>query len=182
MYNTYLQDSSANKLVFDLDNTLVFTDKLNNEAYNQSLIYFGLSALNDYKRITRKVVINTYYHLSSSQINDIIRMKQEYFIKNMHITELNYQLVNILKSYKNESCILWTSAEEIRVQALLEHHNISDEFCSIIYSDKKNVADDVDRICELMSCLPEHLMFFENDLDVINEINVLKMICYSIEG
>ena len=51
------------KYVFDLDNTLVYSNSLNNESYNYALRLLGKSYLTEIKRITRNVVFQKYNFL-----------------------------------------------------------------------------------------------------------------------
>ena len=64
--------------VFDLDNTLVFTDALNNEAYNFILKKFGLSEIQNVERITREVVFQKYPEVEKWK-DEIIVLKQKFF-------------------------------------------------------------------------------------------------------
>lgn len=67
------------RYVFDLDNTLIYTDSLNNDSYNYALSLQGLAPINDCKRITRDIVFKKYPNLNNVQKNKIIELKQEYF-------------------------------------------------------------------------------------------------------
>jgi len=62
--------------VFDLDNTLIYTDSLNNDSYNYALKKLGLATINDCKRITRDVILSKYPEINSFQKNEIIELKQ----------------------------------------------------------------------------------------------------------
>ena len=71
--------------VFDLDNTLVFTDALNNEAYNFVLKKFGLSEIRNVERITREVVFQKYPEVEKWK-DEIIALKQNFFLNNLERT------------------------------------------------------------------------------------------------
>ena len=116
------------KYVFDLDNTLIYTDSLNNDSYNYALKYQGLSHINKFKRITREIVFENYPNINKIQMCEIINLKCEYFINNLHITEVNESLVTLLRSQEKNDCILWTSAEERRARAILEYYNMNNLF------------------------------------------------------
>ena len=156
--------------VFDLDNTLIFTDSLNNDSYNYTLNLFGLSTINDCKRITRNVVFSKYPDLSIVQKNEIIEMKQNYFINNLNMTLPNASLLQVLEAQKFEFCILWTSADETRVLAILEYYKICNAFKKILFSNKVEVIQDICKICELFECSYEHLIFYEDNQRVIQEL------------
>ena len=74
----------AKKYVFDLDNTLVYTNSLNNESYNYALRLLGKSYLTEIKRITRNVVFQKY-NLSVDEKKRLIEYKQNYFLKNIKL-------------------------------------------------------------------------------------------------
>ncbi len=46
--------------IFDLDNTLIFTDDLNNLAYQNALMEYQLPIIESSKRITRKDIKNNH--------------------------------------------------------------------------------------------------------------------------
>lgn len=66
--------------VFDLDNTLVFTDVLNNEAYNFVLKKFGLSEIRYVDRITREIIFQKYPCIEKLK-DEITALKQFFFYK-----------------------------------------------------------------------------------------------------
>lgn len=127
------------RYVFDLDNTLIYTDLLNNISYNYALNLLGLSKIENFKRITKQIVFEKYAHLDNEIINKIIEIKKKHYIDNLDCTRPNQLLINFLKEQNNEHCILWTSAEEWRVLAILEYYNIKSKFKKIIFSEKTMV-------------------------------------------
>lgn len=163
------------KYVFDLDNTLIFTDTLNNISYNFSLKKMGLKEIKANYRITRKEVFEKYKDLTKYEKEKIESMKQEYFKQHLEKTSANLDLFKILKKTERENCILWTSASYKRVIPLLEYYDILLEFKEIIYSDKKNLEKDIERICKIFSCKKENLYFYEDSDDVINRLKDLKL-------
>lgn len=162
------------KYVFDLDNTLIYTDLLNNESYNYALKLSNLKSINNYQRITQDVVFSEYPYLKETQKKKIIELKQAYFINNLNRTTPNTLLLGFLKKQKPERCILWTSANKSRVVAILGHYNISRCFKSIVFSSKNNVIQDIDEICKIFKCSVEDLVFCEDDLYVLNEIHKVR--------
>ena len=160
--------------VFDLDNTLVFTDVLNNEAYNFVLKKFGLSEIRYVDRITREIIFQKYPCIEKWE-DEITALKQFFFINHLDRTlpskELFLKLVN---SSKDEN-ILWTSAEEVRVFAILEHYKITEKFKKVLFSEKTDVEKDVGEMCKLFKCSQEDLIFFEDNFKVIYELERLKL-------
>ena len=63
------------KYVFDLDDTLVATTALNNDAYNYALEKHGYSRITTRHRITR----NELDYIPKEKLNEIIADKQLYF-------------------------------------------------------------------------------------------------------
>lgn len=167
------------KYVFDLDNTLIYTDCLNNYSYNYALKCYGLAPINYFKRITREIVFKNYPQLTDVQKDRIVNLKRYYFINNLHITKGNDLLIKMLKSKSKSNCILWTSAERIRVKAILEYYNINKLFKNIFFSSKTNIIYDLNKICKLHNCKSEQLVFYEDNLDVIRQLEKLdlKVIC-----
>lgn len=170
------------KYMFDLDNTLVFTDSLNNESYNHALDCFDLENINTLKRIIRKDIYNTYPNLSSDNINEIIKIKQNYFIKNINKTKLNYKILEILNSYTKNDCILWTSADVNRAKAILNHYQLNNSFGEEIYSNKKEVSKDIEKICSLNSIKTSDILVHEDNLGIINELDNLGVKVVIVKG
>lgn len=161
--------------MFDLDNTLIYTDSLNNDSYNYVLNLQGFPPINDCKRITRDIVFNKYTDLDIIRRKEIIELKQEYFVNNLSNTTPNISLLQVLEAQNVEFCMLWTSAEETRVLAILEYYNISNAFKKILFSNKAKVIKDIEKICEFFECDLEHLVFYEDNLRVIQDLQKLKL-------
>lgn len=168
------------KYVFDLDNTLIYTDKLNNASYNYALRQIGLLPTHTNKRITREYIATTYPYLSRSQCEEIIVIKQEFFIKNIKDTKENKNLFNILKSKNKENCILWTSADNIRAKELVKHYKIDQCFITTIYSNKTNILSDIDSICEFLRCKKEYLVFYEDNDLVIDQLKAFEICVHKV--
>lgn len=149
--------------VFDLDNTLVFTDKLNNESYNFALTKIGKERIVDVKRITRNIV-NTVYELTGDEKQQLIKTKQEYFVNNISKIELNEDLISKLKELDSSMCILWTRAEKVRTEAILKYLHIDDCFSKVFYSSKHDLEGDIKTICALFNCKKEDLIFYDDIL------------------
>jgi len=162
------------RFVFDLDNTLIYTDLLNNGSYNYALKEFGLGIINDSRRITRNIVFEKYANLDDDQKNQIIELKQYYFVNSLYATIPNINLLNLLRFQKIEHCILWTSADKIRVNAILNYYGICKSFKEIIFSDKINVLEDMEIICKTFECKLEQITFYEDNKRVVKELKILK--------
>lgn len=167
------------KYIFDLDNTLVMTNLLNNAAYNFALDTLHLSPITIHTRITRKVVFETYQNLSDCQKKEIVRLKQNYFNCNLHLSQPNCKLLKFLKSKQSSHCILWTSADVDRVRNLLEYYNITNNFILLLYSNKFDVGIDVEKICDTFNCSSKKLFFFEDEEDVVDKLRLLELRVFS---
>jgi len=125
-------------------------------------------------------VFKCYPYLSARQKDAIVGLKQQYFFDNVKNTQPNTDVLNILNAQSTEYCILWTSAEKGRVQALLNHYNIINKFKEILYSEKNDIVQDIDSICKLFDCKPHNLMFYEDNLSVVDQILNLRLNVMSI--
>lgn len=163
--------------VFDLDNTLIYTNLLNNNSYNHALNSVGLESIVDCKRITRDIIFSRYPNLNSIQKNIIIELKQRYFINNLKYTFPNKPLIQILENKNPKLCILWTSANKSRVLSILDYYKIRNEFKVILYSNKNQVIYDIVKICESLECDLKDLIFYEDNQRVIEE---LKKLCLNV--
>lgn len=168
------------KHVFDLDNTLVFTDELNSEAYNYALGILGKEHIKNVGRITRDVVCSRY-DLTDREKKILVEIKQKYFLDNIAKMKANTDLINILLGLRPYDCLLWTSAEECRVKAILNHLNLADAFSYVFYSKKIDINCDLEKICQYFQCSRSQLKFYEDDNIVMGELqrsgirNILKV-------
>jgi FMN phosphatase YigB (HAD superfamily) len=158
------------KYVFDLDNTLIYTDKLNTISYNYALDKFGLPQIESSKRITRDTIFEKHPEINMTLKNKIIEAKQNYFIENLHITSPNRILLELLMILPRGKCILWTKANEKKVQEIMKFYKIEDEFKMILFSSKSDIALDLGKIYEAFECRLEQIMFFEDDKQIINKL------------
>ena len=146
------------KYIFDLDDTLMGTSKLNNISYNYALRKKGLLPITMDNRITREIIYQYYPMLHNDAVGELIELKQGFFIENLHHTIENKLLFRILKEQKSEDCILWTSAEEIRIKEILEYYSIYNNFKTVLCSTKINIKQDMEIICNILNCKLEELI------------------------
>lgn len=163
------------KYIFDLDNTLVYTNKLNNIAYNYALKKYGFKKINSNNRITREIIIKSDNKFQKNELENIIKTKQEYFLKNIKQTKLNKKLFEILVSKKKENCVLWTAAEKIRVISILKFYKLENLFHFILFSNKTNLKKDINILLEKLECELKDLNFYEDELCIINELKTMKL-------
>lgn len=168
------------KYVFDLDNTLVYTNSLNNDSYNYALSMLGLPKIYNIERITRETIFTRYPNISVDLRNEILETKQEYFKKNLDRTVLNSILLKLLLAQKKEDCLLWTSATEDRAMEILRFYGIEKEFIGMIFGEKENMYLELERICKILKCKLEQIIFYEDNEQVIIKlldlgVNVVKV-------
>lgn len=155
--------------ILDIDNTLFFTNDLNNKAYIFALSSLGLKALTPCKRITRTVVASWYPSLTNTEMNDIIRMKQTYVSENLHLISINVDLHQLLREVGPNMVGLWTAADPIRIKKILDHNNITNYTC-IRFSDKSqdDICHGIQEFCHVFHCEKDQLCFYEDDKNVIS--------------
>ena len=155
--------------ILDIDNTLFFTNDLNNKAYIFALSSLGLKALTPCKRITRTVVASWYPSLTNTEMNDIIRMKQTYVSENLHLISINVDLHQLLREVGPNMVGLWTAADPIRIKKILDHNNITNYTC-IRFSDKSqdDICHGIQEFCHVFHCEKDQLCLYEDDKNVIS--------------
>lgn len=160
------------RYVVDLDNTLVFTEYLNNLSYINALklknIFIDVEKI-DF-RITRKYIIENFGFLTKREIKKIIKLKQKYFIKNLDKTTLNDNLFNIVKQSNKNNCIIWTSASNIRVKEIMKYYDLSKYFKKVILSNKTDLDKDIIKICNVLKCKPKEMIVMEDDINIIKKL------------
>ena len=155
--------------ILDIDNTLFFTNDLNNKAYIFALSSLGLKVLTPCKRITRTVVASWYPSLTNTEMNDIIRMKQTYVSENLHLISINVDLHQLLREVGPNMVGLWTAADPIRIKKILDYNNITNYTC-IRFSDKSqdDICHGIQEFCQVSHCEKDQLCFYEDDKNVIS--------------
>lgn len=153
--------------VFDLDNTLVYTDLLNNMSYLFAIDKLNLENRIETKaRITRDDIYIYYSDLPNNIKTKLIEIKQKYFVEHLDKTALNIKLLELLCKIPVNNCILWTSAEQKRTKAILDYYDLTHRFCEIIYTPKKDVKTDIENICKKFNCNKDNLIIFDDDPNV----------------
>ena len=156
--------------VFDVDNTLVFTDVLNTEAYNAALMAHGFAPIKTGERTTRETVVSQYPDLSAERLKLIIQEKQAYCKAHAEKTEVNSALLKVLKNQSPESCLFWTSADRERIQSLLDYYSISNLARELIVADKKHIPECITDLQRIFRCSADELLVFEDNPRIIREL------------
>lgn len=164
------------RYVFDLDNTLIMTDELNNASYNYALTSLGIPPIRVSIRITRQMIFDNYPKLSEFEKNELVKLKQFYFKDNIHRTIPNTNLIYLLMSINAAHCILWTSAEKYRATCLLRYYGLENHFLTILYSMKQDLSKDIVKLCNMFKCDLNQLFFFEDNENVVKELKILGIL------
>lgn len=93
-----------NVFVFDMDNTLIKTDKANSLAYSEAISsVLGVNCnIENGKRFTRDELKELFPQLTQTQIDEIIDRKEKCFESYLSETELNNNLFSLLKRLHRE--------------------------------------------------------------------------------
>lgn len=121
-----------NVFVFDMDNTLIKTDKANNHAYSEAISsVLGVNCnIENGKRFTRNELKKLFHQLTQTQIDEIIDRKEKCFESYLSETELNNNLFSLLKRLHQEGhhTILLTNGHSRRVINLCNFYNLTKYF------------------------------------------------------
>ena len=154
--------------ILDIDNTLFFTNELNNKAYIFALSSLGLKALAPCKRITRTVVSLWYPFLTDADLTAIVRLKQKYVGENLHLISINDDLYQLLQEVSPNMVGLWTAADPSRVKQILDYNAIT-SYKHIRFSnkDQEDICLGIQKFCHIFNCEKNQLCFYEDDKNVI---------------
>ena len=143
--------------VVDLDDTLVLTKNLNNDAYNFALEQNGQKRIKTAKRITRET-------LGETPNEKLITNKQNYFSQKWlkYRIVVNEEILGILQNQEPKNCYLWTSADKNRVEYILKELDLAKYFHKVIYDDKKDLNSSLKRLKDITKS-NVFLIFEDND-------------------
>lgn len=130
--------------VVDLDDTLVLTKNLNNDAYNYALEQNGQCRVKTSKRLTRE-------NLGKTPNEKLISDKQNYFAQKWlkYRVVVNEEILSILQNQNRKDCYLWTSADEGRADFILKELDLYKYFNKIIFDDKKDINSSLKRLKDI---------------------------------
>lgn len=154
-----------NIFVFDMDNTLIKTDKANNLAYSEAISsVLGVNCnIENGKRFTRNELKELFPQLSQSQINEIIDRKEKCFESYLNETELNTNLFNLLKRLRQKGfhTILLTNSHYSRAISLCNFYNLTKYFVQCFFNE-----DCIDNKYTLLKSLGydlQNVILYENE-------------------
>ena len=157
--------------IFDLDNTLVKTNRANNKSYEEAIkVVTGIDYRHRKPRFTRGDLALAISDLTPIQISEIIKLKEDFYTKYIHETTLNVQLVKCLKLLKNngEETILLTESRKTRAQQVCNYYNLDRFFCQQYYLEDYNGKSKYDYLVTINFSL-DSVILFENEKNEIRK-------------
>ena len=160
--------------VVDLDDTLVLTKNLNNDAYNFALEQNGQSRIKTNKRLTRE-------NLGKTPNKNLIADKQNYFAQKWlkYRVIVNEEILKILQNQDKENCYLWTSADKNRGDFILKELDLYKYFNKVIYDDKKDLNSSLKRLKDITKSNVFLIFEDNNSLFTINEQKLLSVLNFN---
>ena len=155
--------------IFDLDNTLVKTNRANNKSYEEAIkVVTGIDFHHKKQRFTRGDLALAISDLTPIQILEIIKLKEDFYTKYIQETALNVQLVKCLKLLKNngEETILLTESRKSRAQQVCNYYNLDQFFCQQYYLEDYNGTNKYHYLISKNYFL-DSVILFENDRNEI---------------
>ena len=157
--------------VFDLDNTLVKTNKANNESYKAAIrIVTGMDCdFKPQKRFTRSDLKNCFPILSEDYYSAIVVEKENLFGNFIDKTRLNRSLYAILKALHDNGnkTILLTNSHKKRAMQLCKHYGLNQYFSEMyFYEDYSH--NKYDFLIE-KGYKTDSIVFFENEKRSVKE-------------
>ena len=130
--------------VVDLDDTLVLTKNLNNDAYNFALEQNGQRRIKTNNRLTRE-------NFGETDSKKLITDKQNYFAQKWlkYRVVVNEDILDLLKTQDKANCYLWTSADKSRAEYILKELDLYKYFNKVIYDDKKDLNSSLKRLKDI---------------------------------
>lgn len=155
-------------MVFDLDGTLVDTDKANSLAYQQSVYdVTGITINIEGHRITRDL-LQTKINVSSAILKEIIARKEKLFSEYLVHTNPMPALF-VLQHLKSTHNILLTLARQKRAELVLGYYGVLSLFDGFYYRDSYSGKSKFDYLVNEQHYSADKIILFENDSKAITD-------------
>lgn len=158
--------------IFDLDNTLIYSDLANNFSYKEAVRNILNEDLNiTAGRITRNDLKTMFPNLTTLQMSNIVHEKEKKYKTYFNMTILNTALVMILKylSENNKRTILLTYSGKNRAEQLLKYHGIDNLFAEKYYKEDYGKNTKYKFATDVLAINSHNLVLFENETESLND-------------
>lgn len=147
-----------------MDDTLINTTELNNDAYNYALSKFGYPPINKITRITRNDLRNI------CNLQSVIEEKQNYFTLKWLPYRIitNNKLIDKLKQHQKSDCYIWTKADKVRAKAIWNACDLHRYFADIIFDKKENFTTSVSYLQHIFH---DDMLIYENNIRFFHKSN-----------
>ena len=159
---------TKNILIFDLDGTIVNTDKANFLAYKEAVKKIEKKDLSSLylknERFTRNKLKEILPTLNDSKYNEIIKIKNAVYGKYLQETSINTLALKIAYNFsKTNKIILATNSHVERAELVLKHHHLDDIFDFKFYKNDYNEENNKFKyILNYLKIDPNPIIVFEN--------------------
>jgi len=162
------QLDDAQTIIFDMDDTLVYTSYANFISYQMAIFEtLGVYVPIQEQRFTKTTLKQLFPHLDEELFTEIVQIKKELFAHYMQNTRLNYILSYVIKRYsKEKKLVLSTNSIKGRAISLLKHHNLYEYFDAIFYKENHQ-QNKYQTIVEELNIDVEKTIIFENEMEQI---------------
>ncbi len=171
------------KYFVDLDDTLINSTNLNNDAYNFALEKYGYSRIVTSERLTRE----KFKFVDELKLDKIIELKQLYFCQDWlkYRITLNELIIKKLEIYKKSNCFLWTKANKTRVLKILEECKLDRYFKEVIFDKKISFEESITKLKNYVNS--KQIVIYENNRDFFVSknykiIDVIKNQKFDVRG
>ncbi|MDR1879273.1 MAG: HAD hydrolase-like protein [Bacteroidales bacterium] len=158
----------ADVLMFDLDGVLVATNYANFLSYLKAIQQLIQSDIDltyeSNKRFTRETLKRVIPTISKNKFEEIIELKNKFYIEYLNETKLNYSVVKILNEYSNtKKMVLVTNSHKERAIVTLEYHGVMDKFNHRFYRQDTQCSNKYEYALSFLQIPPASMVIFENE-------------------
>ena len=173
--------------IFDLDNTLIYSDLANNISYSEAVKnVIGANLDVCCPRITRGSIKAMFPELSADELSKVVQEKERQYAQHISKTMLNIALVDALKYLKanNMPAILLTYSTKHRAEQLLTFQGISNLFAAKYYKEDYGKNTKYKFATSALGFKNSEIILFENEQegmceavnDGIMQKNIIKFV------
>lgn len=167
--------TNKNTLIFDLDGTIVNTDKANFLAYKEAIreiknIDLSLRYSKN-ERLTRNKLKEVLPSLNNQEYKEIIEIKNTVYVKYLQETSINNSVLEIINNFsKTNRVILSTNSYKERADLILEYYNLTDAFDDKFYKNDHNKENNKFKyVIDYLKVDPSLAIVFENENSEIRQ-------------